>query len=252
MLPIMQHVRLVRPLSPRLARRLVCWDSRLSCAADFGFGMSVGNAPTSSLSRSGGGTRLISSTASRTFSSSRPYATVLRSEVERVAGGDGLSTATTMGAGVGAGRLSANQHEQATTVLVSAPKREELDPDEELVEDVEARFQISERAAERLRAIALKENNPNVALRVSVESGGCHGYQTKIDLTNMSEADGDYHFMRPAIAPSNVLVDPTSLSLLSGATLDFATELIGSAFRVTDNPHAVGGCGCGVSWEAKL
>ena len=112
--------------------------------------MSVANAPASSLSRFGGGTRLISSTASRTFSSSRPYATVLRSELERVAGGgdDDLSTASTMGAGVGAGASSASKLEQPTTVLVSAPKREELDPEEELVDDSEARFQISERAAE--------------------------------------------------------------------------------------------------------
>jgi Fe-S cluster assembly iron-binding protein IscA len=39
---------------------------------------------------------------------------------------------------------------------------------------------------------------------------------------------------------------------LKGATLDFATELIGSSFRIADNPQAAGGCGCGVSWEAKL
>lgn len=44
---------------------------------------------------------------------------------------------------------------------------------------------------QRLRAIALKENDPNVALRVAVESGGCHGYQYKIDLTNLSESTGD-------------------------------------------------------------
>ena len=54
------------------------------------------------------------------------------------------------------------------------------------------------------------------------------------------------------IAPSNVLIDPVSLALLNGATLDFATELIGSSFRVIDNPQADGGCGCGVSWEARI
>lgn len=47
------------------------------------------------------------------------------------------------------------------------------------------------RKYQRLRAIALKENNPNVALRVSVESGGCHGYQYKIDLSNLSDGAGD-------------------------------------------------------------
>ena len=54
------------------------------------------------------------------------------------------------------------------------------------------------------------------------------------------------------IAPSNVLIDPISLALLNGATLDFATELIGSSFRVIDNPQADSGCGCGVSWEARI
>lgn len=38
-----------------------------------------------------------------------------------------------------------------------------------------------------------------------------------------------------------------------GATLHYATELIGSSFRLQDNPQAKdgGACGCGVSWEAK-
>lgn len=56
----------------------------------------------------------------------------------------------------------------------------------------------------------------------------------------------------PLSAPLPVVVDPFSLAMLKGATLDFTTELIGSAFRVRENPQAKGaGCGCGVSWEAK-
>ncbi|KAF9453955.1 hypothetical protein P691DRAFT_811735 [Macrolepiota fuliginosa MF-IS2] len=62
----------------------------------------------------------------------------------------------------------------------------------------------------------------------------------------------DYHFSHPTIKPSNILVDAVSLSLLNGSTIDFATELIGSSFRVMENPQAKGsGCGCGVSWELK-
>ena len=54
------------------------------------------------------------------------------------------------------------------------------------------------------------------------------------------------------MAQARVVVDAVSLQLLRGSTVDFATELIGSSFRVVDNPQAVGsGCGCGVSWEAK-
>lgn len=60
------------------------------------------------------------------------------------------------------------------------------------------------------------------------------------------------HFSHPTLRPSNILIDAVSLSLLNGSTIDFATELIGSSFRIADNPHAKGsGCGCGVSWELK-
>lgn len=58
------------------------------------------------------------------------------------------------------------------------------------------------------------------------------------------------------IEPSNtglILIDALSLSLVKGSTLDYATELIGSSFRLVDNPQAGGkGCGCGVSWELKI
>lgn len=55
------------------------------------------------------------------------------------------------------------------------------------------------------------------------------------------------------VAAIPVLVDLISLRMLNGATLHYATELIGSSFRLQDNPQAKegGNCGCGVSWEAK-
>lgn len=50
-----------------------------------------------------------------------------------------------------------------------------------------------------------------------------------------------------------LLVDALTLSLVKGSTLDYATELIGSSFRLLDNPQASGkGCGCGISWELKI
>ncbi|KAG6837796.1 hypothetical protein H0H93_016164 [Arthromyces matolae] len=110
---------------------------------------------------------------------------------------------------------------------------------------------ITDRAAERLRTIAATQESPDIALRITVESGGCHGYQYKMELAADHSPD-DYHFAHPTLQPSNVLVDAVSLSLINGSTIDFATELIGSSFRVEDNPQAKGsGCGCGVSWELK-
>jgi len=60
-------------------------------------------------------------------------------------------------------------------------------------------------------------------------------------------------FSHPVIKPSNIVVDAVSMSLLKGSTIDFVTEMIGSTFRVVENPQSKGsGCGCGVSWELKL
>ncbi|KIJ23868.1 hypothetical protein M422DRAFT_39398 [Sphaerobolus stellatus SS14] len=140
---------------------------------------------------------------------------------------------------------------RAAAVLVSAPMEDEVE-DVELLPANEATLLITERAAEKLQSISTAENDPNLALRIIVESGGCHGYQYKLELTSTHEVD-DYHFVHPKHQPAAILVDAVSLGLLKGSTVDFATELIGSHFRILDNPQSKGsGCGCGVSWEANF
>jgi len=141
-----------------------------------------------------------------------------------------------------------------TTVLYSpSPQHlEQEDLDIEVIPPHDVQIELTDRAAEQLRQISVREGNPDAALRIAVESGGCHGYQYKMELATRREPD-DYHFSHPTLKPSNILVDAVSLSLLNGSTIDFAIELIGSSFRVLDNPQAKGsGCGCGVSWELKV
>lgn len=72
---------------------------------------------------------------------------------------------------------------------------------------------------------------------------------SNLRITNVSLS----HFSHPTLKPSNILVDAVSMSLLNGSRIDFCTELIGSSFRVLNNPQAKGsGCGCGISWELKI
>jgi len=148
----------------------------------------------------------------------------------------------------------ATQPPSHPTVVLFSPSAEYIEKEEldvEVLPPQEIKLVITDRAAEQLRAIATRENNPEAALRIAVESGGCHGYQYKMELATSRSPD-DYHFSHPILQPSNVLVDAMSFPLLNGSTIDFATELIGSSFRVSDNPRAKGsGCGCGVSWELK-
>lgn len=60
---------------------------------------------------------------------------------------------------------------------------------------------------------------------------------TRLSLLIDLSVHSDSHFSHPSVKPSNILVDAVSMSLLKGSTIDFATELIGSSFRVAENPQ---------------
>ncbi|MEM9500268.1 MAG: iron-sulfur cluster assembly accessory protein [Pseudomonadota bacterium] len=97
-------------------------------------------------------------------------------------------------------------------------------------------------AAKRIALIAEKQTKPAI-LRLSVEGGGCSGFQYKFDLAeapdgedSVSETDG-----------VQLVVDPISLDLVGGSVVDFVESLGGAAFRV-ENPKAAAGCGCGSSF----
>ena len=102
---------------------------------------------------------------------------------------------------------------------------------------------VSERAARRIADIVAGEPATPL-LRVSVEGGGCSGFQYKFDLVSASEPD-DLVIER---AGARVLVDPVSLEYLAGSEIDFVDDLIGASFKIK-NPNATASCGCGTSFS---
>lgn len=97
-------------------------------------------------------------------------------------------------------------------------------------------------AAARVAAIAVKQGKAAI-LRLSVEGGGCSGFQYQFGLAAAPDADD-------SVAETDgvrLVVDPVSLDLVRGASVDFVESLGGAAFRVT-NPNAASGCGCGASF----
>lgn len=101
---------------------------------------------------------------------------------------------------------------------------------------------VTARASERIAAIVAGES-PGAMLRVSVEGGGCSGFQYKFDLVRQREED-DLVIEREG---ATVLVDPVSLGLLAGSEIDFVDDLIGASFKIA-NPNATASCGCGTSF----
>ena len=101
---------------------------------------------------------------------------------------------------------------------------------------------VTERAARRIAEIAAGEPATPL-LRVSVEGGGCSGFQYKFDLVGATEPD-DLVIER---AGARVLIDEVSLGYLAGSEIDFVDDLIGQSFKV-NNPNATASCGCGTSF----
>lgn len=107
----------------------------------------------------------------------------------------------------------------------------------------EASVTLSQSAAEQINVIMLKSSD-GPYLRVAVEGGGCSGFQYKFDFAKLPN-DDDIVLERDG---AKVLIDNMSLEFLSGSEIDYAKELIGSAFKIR-NPNAVAACGCGTSFS---
>lgn len=101
---------------------------------------------------------------------------------------------------------------------------------------------LTSAAAKRVDWIAQRQGRPAI-LRLSVEGGGCSGFQYRFDLTDTADNDD-------AVSETDgvrLVVDPVSLDLIAGSTVDFVESLGGAAFKV-ENPNAAAGCGCGSSF----
>ena len=106
----------------------------------------------------------------------------------------------------------------------------------------ETSITVSERAARRIGEI-LKSEPAGTMLRVSVEGGGCSGFQYKFGM-EQAKADDDLVIAREG---ATVLIDPVSVEHMAGSEIDFVENLIGAAFKVK-NPKATASCGCGTSF----
>jgi iron-sulfur cluster insertion protein len=103
---------------------------------------------------------------------------------------------------------------------------------------------FTEAAASKVKSLVEEEKNPNLKLRVSVDGGGCSGFQYGFafdenvnDDDTVIEKDG-----------ATMLVDVSSMQYLNGSEVDYLEGLEGARF-VVNNPNAKSTCGCGSSFS---
>ncbi len=107
-----------------------------------------------------------------------------------------------------------------------------------------ASISLTSSAARRVAQIAAKQGNPALKLRLSVDGGGCAGFQYKFGL----ETDVAPDDLAVETDGVTLVVDPMSLPLVDGCEVDYVESLGGAAFQVR-NPNAASGCGCGSSFS---
>jgi len=76
--------------------------------------------------------------------------------------------------------------------------------------------------------------------RITVQGGGCSGFKYNFGFETKTN-DDDVVF-------DKVIIDRSSLDIISGSVVDFKKEMIGESF-VIDNPKATASCGCGLSFS---
>lgn len=101
---------------------------------------------------------------------------------------------------------------------------------------------LTSRAAARISKVLASEA-PGAMLRVSVNGGGCSGFEYAFGVESVRN-DDDIVVERDGAV---VLIDESSLPFISGSVIDFVDDLIGQSFKI-ENPHATSSCGCGTSF----
>lgn len=106
---------------------------------------------------------------------------------------------------------------------------------------------ITDAAAQQIVKLVDKQQLEGGGLRVGVKAGGCSGFEYTFAWETTAKP-ADQIVEGPAGA--KVFVDPRSLRLLDGTTLDYDTGLLSKGF-VFQNPQAKSTCGCGVSFSVE-
>jgi iron-sulfur cluster insertion protein len=103
---------------------------------------------------------------------------------------------------------------------------------------------VTDRAAEKAVQLAHREGFDQAFLRLRVVAGGCSGFSYKLSFEGEPAAE-DHVIEANEL---RVLIDPRSVPIVSGSTLEFSDEMLGGGFKV-NNPQAVHECACGESFS---
>jgi len=106
-------------------------------------------------------------------------------------------------------------------------------------------IKVTPSAFNRIKQIQ-KEEETNLPLRIFVQGGGCSGFQYGFSFEENEKDSMDLVIDNGEGV--QVIVDALSLSMLSGAEIDYKKDRMSEQF-VIRNPNVNATCGCGSSFS---
>ena len=100
-------------------------------------------------------------------------------------------------------------------------------------------IKFTDKAIKQINSL-LTQKDKGSFFRIAIKGGGCSGFKYDFSF-DKNPKDEDLKF-------NNILIDKTSADLLKGSEVDYASELIGDSFKIS-NPQSKSSCGCGVSFS---
>ena len=98
---------------------------------------------------------------------------------------------------------------------------------------------FSKEAVEKINQLVSKKPL-GTFFRIAVKGGGCSGFKYDFSFDDKIDENDSKH--------ENIVIDKSSLNMLEGSQVDFAKELIGNSFKIS-NPKTKSSCGCGISFS---
>jgi iron-sulfur cluster assembly protein len=105
---------------------------------------------------------------------------------------------------------------------------------------------LTERAAERVREIMARAEQPYAGLRVGVKNGGCAGMEYTLEYAAQADPLDEVVDDKGV----RILVEPKAVLFLLGSEIDFESSPLAAKF-VFRNPNQTDACGCGESVTIK-
>lgn len=81
-------------------------------------------------------------------------------------------------------------------------------------------------------------------VRLVITAGGCQGFNKSWEMVDTQDPDDHVYFLDEGA----LLVDPSTMEIISGSTIDYEITLGGQQFSLKV-PHATSTCGCGTSFS---